>query len=47
MKRDATRWNLFAIPYVFFLMTSVGGYLNVQIVYLLRDPQAFNVESDR
>lgn len=47
LKKDATRWNLFAIPYAFFLITSMGGYLNVQIVYLLRDPEAFNVEPER
>ena len=46
LKKDATRWNLFAIFYVFFLMTSIGGYINVQIVYLLRDTRYFDMEED-
>ena len=27
-------------------MTSIGGYINVQIVYLLRDPTYFNMDED-
>ena len=27
-------------------MTSIGGYLNVQIIYLLRDPELFNLDQD-
>ena len=29
MKKDATKLNLFSIFYVFFLMTTIGGYINV------------------
>lgn len=47
LKKDATVWNLFAIFYVFFLMTSIGGYINVQIVYLLRDPTYFSMDEDK
>ena len=46
MKKKATRCNLFSIFYVFFLMTTVGGYINVQIVYLLRDRGYFNIDQD-
>ena len=46
MKKKATRCNLFSIFYVFFLMTTIGGYVNVQIVYLLRDPAYFSVNQD-
>jgi len=46
LKKNVTRWNLFAIFYVFFLMTSIGGYINVQIVYLLRDPDLFAMEPE-
>ena len=46
LKKEASRWNLFAIFYVFFLMTSIGGYINVQIVYLLRDENYFNMEEE-
>ena len=47
MKKDATKLNLFSIFYVFFLMTTIGGYINVQIVYLLRDTTYFDMEADR
>lgn len=46
LKKNVTRWNLFAIFYVFFLMTSIGGYINVQIVYLLRDKSYFNMDEE-
>lgn len=46
LKKQITHWNLFAIFYVFFLMTSIGGYINVQIVYLLRDPDLFAMEPE-
>ena len=44
MKKKATRCNLFSIFYVFFLMTTIGGYINVQIVYLLRDHGYFDID---
>lgn len=46
MKKKATRCNLFSIFYVFFLMTTIGGYINVQIVYLLRDHGYFSIDQD-
>ena len=46
MKKEATKWNIFAIFYVYFLMTSIGGYINVQIVYLLRDERYFNMNEE-
>jgi len=46
LKKEVTGWNMFAICYVFFLMTSVGGYINVQIVYLLRDPALFGMDAE-
>jgi len=47
LKKEVSRWNLFAICYVYFLMTTIGGYINVQIVYLLRDKTLFDLEQDR
>ena len=44
LKKETTYWNVFAIFYVYFLMTSIGGYVNVQIVYLLRDPLYFAMD---
>ena len=29
LKKETSRWNLLAIPYVYFLMTTIGGYINV------------------
>eukprot|EP00353_Schmidingerella_taraikaensis_P010787 CAMPEP_0185572686 /NCGR_PEP_ID=MMETSP0434-20130131/4568_1 /TAXON_ID=626734 ORGANISM="Favella taraikaensis, Strain Fe Narragansett Bay" /NCGR_SAMPLE_ID=MMETSP0434 /ASSEMBLY_ACC=CAM_ASM_000379 /LENGTH=134 /DNA_ID=CAMNT_0028188649 /DNA_START=50 /DNA_END=454 /DNA_ORIENTATION=+ len=45
LKKETSRWNVFAIFYTFFLMTSLGGYINVQIVYLLRDPDLFGMNA--
>ena len=46
LKKNATYVNLFSIFYVFFIMTTIGGYVNVQIVYLLRDTGYFDVNQD-
>ena len=46
MKKNVSFWQLFSIFYVFFLMTSIGGYCNVQIVYLLRDAEYFNMNEE-
>ena len=46
LKKDTSIWNLFAVAYVWFLMTSIGGYINVQIVYLLRDANYFDMNDD-
>jgi len=29
LKKDTTKWNVFAIFYTFFIMTTMGGYMNV------------------
>ena len=29
LKKDVSGWNLFAVFFVFFVMTSMGGYINV------------------
>ena len=47
LKKNAKRRNLFAIFYIFFLVTTAGGYINVQIVYLLRDENYFNLEAEK
>lgn len=44
MKKEASAWNLFAIFYAFFVMTAIAGYSNVQIVYMLRDPEMFDFD---
>ena len=46
LKKETSRWNLLAIPYVFFISNSIGGYINVQIIYLLRDSDYFNMDVD-
>ena len=43
LKKATTRWNVCAIFYALFLMTCIGGYVNVQIIYLLRDPNMFGM----
>ena len=29
LKKDTTKWNVFAMFYTFFIMTTMGGYINV------------------
>ena len=43
LKKEVKLINLCAIFYTFFMMTSLGGYCNVQIVYLLRDESYFGI----
>ena len=45
LKKGVSKRHLFALFYVFFLSTSIGGYINVQTIYLLRDPDYFNMET--
>ena len=47
LKKEVSVWNLLAICYIYFLMTTIGGYINVQIVYLLRDKALFDLEEGR
>ena len=44
LKKEVKLINLCAIFYTFFMMTSLGGYCNVQIVYLLRDESYFGIQ---
>lgn len=46
LKKETTRWNVFAIFLTYFLHSSIGGYVNAQTVYLLRDPELFGISSD-
>ena len=47
LKRNVKRRNMFAIFYTFFLVMVASGYLNVQIVYLLRDEKYFGLTPER
>ena len=43
MKKNYTKRNLLALFYLTFFATAGGGYFNVQVVYLLRDEDYFDI----
>ena len=43
MKKNYTKRNLLALFYLTFFATAGGGYFNVQVVYLLRDEEYFDI----
>ena len=46
LKKNISYVNLFALFYVTFVIISANAYVNVQVVFLLRSPDYFNVGSD-
>ena len=44
VKKGVTIWNIMAIPLVPILVMVIGTFLNAQIIFLLRNPNYFQVE---
>ena len=46
MKSDVNLANVLALPYVQVFNTSVGAYVNCQVIFMLQDAAYFNVDPD-
>jgi MFS family permease len=46
VKSDVTLGNVFTLPYLLVFNTSVGAYVNCQIIFMLQDTAYFNVDPD-
>ncbi len=46
VKKNVSAWNVFAPCYVFIMLCSLGGFMNVQMIYLLIDPLYFDVSPE-
>lgn len=47
LKRDISPINLLALPYISFFTTNLVGFFNTQMIFMLRDPESFNVPENQ
>ena len=43
IKADVRPMNLLVLPYLSFFAASLVGFLNTQMIFMLRDPASYNV----
>ena len=44
LKKEASKLNAFAIFWKIFLASACGGFVNANMVYILRDPHYFGID---
>lgn len=47
LKANVRPLNLLALPYITFFSTSLVGFLNTQMIFMLRDSNSFDVPEDK
>lgn len=47
LKKETSKLNAFAIFWKIFLASTCGGFVNANMVYILRDPQYFGIDKEQ